>query len=75
MQKYAISPAVIEAMRSRVLAERQKGAAQLPLYLPAYDEYRLPARSTPGFAEYDADDARIEAGGVTVGEDADDDFY
>ena len=75
MRKYEISPALIDAMRSNARAATNQGAAQIPLYLPAFDSYALPSRATPDFSEYDAEDARVEAGGVTVGDDEDDDFY
>jgi hypothetical protein len=71
MRTTQISPALIAQMRNRALAApfRETG---VPLYLeaPRYDAYRLPS-----FVEYDAEEARIEAGGITIGDDADDDFY
>jgi hypothetical protein len=71
MRKFEISPAIAAAMRSRALAQRHR-EVQVPLYLHAPDGLRAPARD---FVEYDAEDARVEAGGVTVGADEDDDFY
>jgi hypothetical protein len=73
MRKYEISPWAIAEMRKRVLAAQYREAG-VPLYLPAYDAERaLPART---FVEFDAEDLRVEAGGVTIGgNDGDDDFY
>ena len=76
MRKFTISPATIDAMRAAALAAaRQQGAAQVPLYLPAFDSYALPQRALPDFSEFDAEEARVVAGGYTLGEDEDDDFY
>ena len=73
MRKYEISPAIIAEMRKRIAAAdfREVG---VPLYLPAYDADRgLPARA---FVEFDAEELRVEAGGITIGgPDEDDDFY
>jgi hypothetical protein len=71
MRKYEISPAIAAAMRNRELAVRIR-EVQVPLYLHAPDALRAPA---PDFVEYDAEDARIEADGITIGADEDDDFY
>lgn len=69
MRKFEISPTVIAALRNRALAApfREVG---VPLYLPAYDPRAMQAR-----IEIDAEDARIDAGGVTIDSDEDDDFY
>ena len=71
MRKYEISPAIAAAMRSRALAAPFQEVG-VPLYLPAYDERYAPA---PEFMSFDAEDARVDAGGVTIGDDEDDDFY
>jgi hypothetical protein len=73
MRKYEISPAIIAEMRKRILASEFREVG-VPLYLPAYDADRgLPART---FVEFEAEDLRVEAGGVTIGgPDEDDDFY
>ncbi len=71
MRKYEISPAILAEMRKRIAAQSRE--VGVPLYLPAYDADRgLPARA---FVEFDAEDLRVEAGGVTIGGDEDDDFY
>lgn len=75
MRKYTISPAIIDAMRREAVAARREASAQVPLFLPAYDAYTLPARAVPDFTAFDAEEARIDAGGLTVGTDEDDDFY
>ena len=71
MRKYELSPAIIADLRMRALAApfREVG---VPLYMPALDTRMLTADS---FAEADAEDARIEAGGITIGDEDDDDFY
>ena len=74
MRKYEISAAVVAEMRRRAVAAQFREVG-VPLYLPAYDANRgLPARA---FVEFDAEDSRVEAGGITIGgdEDGDDDFY
>ncbi len=72
MRKYEISPAIIAEMRKRIAAAQSREVG-VPLYLPAYDaDGGLPARA---FVEFDAEDLRVEAGGVTIGADEDDDFY
>jgi hypothetical protein len=74
MRKYEISSAAIAELRKKIIAAQSREAG-VPLYLPAYDAERsLPARA---FVEFDAEDLRVEAGGVTIGgdEDGDDDFY
>ena len=72
MRKYEISPAIIAEMRKRIAAQSRE--VGVPLYLPAYDADGglLPARA---FVEFDAEDLRVEADGVTIGPDEDDDFY
>ncbi|HHY49174.1 MAG TPA: hypothetical protein GYA10_05440 [Alphaproteobacteria bacterium] len=70
MRKYQVSAAVVAAMRNRAMAARfREVGVPLHLELPRYEEMRAPA-----VAEFDAEDGRIEAGGITIG-DADDDFY
>ena len=70
MRKYQMTPALaatIHAVRTAAFRE-----VQVPLYLelPDASEWRMPA-----YAD-DAEDLRIEAGGVTIGADEDDDdFY
>jgi hypothetical protein len=70
MRKYQMTPALaatIHAVRTAPFRE-----IQVPLYLelPEPNEWRMPA-----YAD-DAEDARIEAGGLTIGADEDDDdFY
>jgi hypothetical protein len=73
MRKYEISAATIAEMRNRIRAAQGREAG-VPLYLPAWDAERsLPSRA---FVEFDADDLRVEAGGITIGgDDGDDDFY
>jgi hypothetical protein len=73
MRKYEISPAIIAEMRKRIAAAQSREVG-VPLYLPAYDgDHGLPARV---FVEFDAEELRVEAGGVTIGgPDEDDDFY
>lgn len=71
MRKYEISPAVAAALRNRAMAARfREVGVPLTLELPRYDELRAPA-----FAEFDAEDGRVEAGGITIGDEDDDDFY
>lgn len=72
MRKYEISPALIEAMRNRAIAASFREVG-VPLYAHAEPlAYELPARA---YIEFEADDARVEAGGYTIGADEDDDFY
>jgi hypothetical protein len=72
MRKFEISPVIAAQIRKRAIAANVREVA-IPLYLelPRYDELRAPA-----FVEYDAEDSRVEAGGITIGGDTDDDdFY
>ena len=72
MRKFEISPAVAAAMRNRAIAARFREVG-VPLYL---ELPRATELSAPSFASYDAEDDRIEAGGITIGGDEDDDdFY
>jgi hypothetical protein len=72
MRKYEISPALIAEMRKRAVAAQLREVG-VPLYLPAYDtDAGLPARA---YVEFDAEDLRVDAGGITIGDDEDDDFY
>lgn len=63
-------PLVIAAANKARLARFHE--AGVPLYLPAPDHAPLPA---DGYVEFDADDLRVDAEGVTCGEEDDDDFY
>jgi hypothetical protein len=70
MRKYEISPAVAAAMRNRAMAAQFREVG-VPLYLelPQHRELTAPA----GYAEFEADDARITSDfGAT---EDDDDFY
>lgn len=71
MRRIEISPAIAAARRNRAFAAPFR-EVQVPLYLelPRYEEMRA-----PGFVEFDAEDARVEAGGLTISPDEDDDFY
>lgn len=71
MRKYEISPAIVAAMRSRALAAPFREAG-VPLYLERPNYFELTA---PGFVEFDAEEALIEAEGFTLGHEDDDDFY
>jgi hypothetical protein len=70
MRKYEISPAIVAAMRNRAMAAQFREVG-VPLYLelPQYHELTAP----PGYAEVEAEDARVSSDfGAT---DKDDDFY
>jgi hypothetical protein len=72
MRKYEISPALIAQMRKRAVAVQFREVG-VPLYLPAHHtDAGLPARA---YVEFDAVDLRVDAGGITIGGDEDDDFY
>lgn len=67
MRKY-LSPAVIAA--ALAAKARRPPETGIPLHLPTFDD-RFGAVSEIE----DADDAEVDASGITVGADADDDFY
>ena len=71
MRKYEIPPAIAAAMRNRAMAAQFREVG-VPLYLelPQYREI-----SAPSFAEFDAEDDRVEAEGFTIDAEDDDDFY
>jgi hypothetical protein len=62
-------PAAIAAAARAAKAQRPQEAG-VPLYLPAFDDRRW---YDPALAE--AEDVVIDASGITVGGDEDDDFY
>lgn len=61
----------IIAMAARKARSSRLQAAGVPLYLPT-PEYREPP--TSGYGECDAEEP-VEAAGITIGGDEDDDFY
>jgi hypothetical protein len=67
VRKY-LSPAVIAA--ARAARARRPPETGIPLYLPAFDD----RFGTAPVAQAD-DDAEVDASGITVGGDEDDDFY
>ena len=71
MRKYQITPALAATIHAVRTAPFREVQAPLYLELPRADEWRMPA-----YAD-DAEDLRIEAGGITIGDEAedDDDFY
>lgn len=69
MRKYPLPAAIAAAHAAKARRPLETG---LPLYLPAYDE-------RPGFIPFepvhmDDDEAEVDASGITVGGDEDDDL-
>ena len=69
MRKFDMFNAFAEALRNGACARPRE--AGIPLYLeyPIYDDRQI----APGLRVFDAEDARVEAGGLTIGDDKDDD--
>lgn len=67
MRKH-LSPAVIAA--ARAARARRPLETGIPLYLPAFDDRFVAAPEAE-----DADDDEVDASGITIGGDEDDDFY
>ncbi len=63
-----LSPAVIAA--ARAARARRLQETGIPLYLPAVDDRFVAAPEAQ-----DPDDVEVDASGITVGGDEDDDFY
>ena len=69
MRKYQMTPALAATIHAVRTAPFREVQVPLHLELPEQNEWRMPA-----YAD-DAEDLRIEAGGITIGDEDDDDFY
>lgn len=67
VRKHLIPPAIAAALAARARVPLEAG---IPLYLPAYDD-------RPGEmpAVEDAEEPVVDASGLTIGDEEDDDFY
>jgi hypothetical protein len=69
MRKYQMTPALAATIHAVRTAPFREVQVPLHLELPPTGEWRMPA-----YAD-DADGRGIEAGGITIGDEDDDDFY
>ena len=67
MPKFSPSAAQIDAMRRQPKAFRE---VCVPLYLPAHEAWELSAPR-----HVDLEDLVVDASGITIGDNEDDDFY
>ncbi|MHB1102375.1 MAG: hypothetical protein ACYC0C_06270 [Devosia sp.] len=69
MRKHLVPAAIVAALAART---RRPLWAGVPLYLPAFDDR---FGGAPAADEADAQDLVVDASGITIGEDENDDFH